>query len=165
MTQFIEIGKLINKEKEAKNWVEKFRIDAKNIGKKIKEKIGENATVSVIESYDKQIYIFGRNFARGTEILYGAMGLKMSSNIEKVTSKSGYYPISPEVLSNYVGDYIIFSKNPDISNSFEETKTYKNIDAVKKNRVFYIDSRESFYNDPITLENQLNFFFFIFLGE
>ncbi|MCG6170591.1 ABC transporter substrate-binding protein [Anoxybacillus sp. LAT_35] len=48
LTQQIEIGKLINKEQEAKKWVEDFKKRAEATGKVIKEKIGENATVSVI---------------------------------------------------------------------------------------------------------------------
>ncbi|CAG7624062.1 hypothetical protein PAESOLCIP111_02596 [Paenibacillus solanacearum] len=38
----------------------------------MKAKIGENATVSVFESSDKQICVFGDNWGRGTEIIYRA---------------------------------------------------------------------------------------------
>ena len=39
-----------------------------------------------------------------------------------------------EVLPEFAGDYVIFSKNPDTDNSFQETDTYKNIPAVKNNQ-------------------------------
>ena len=37
-------------------------------GKEIKAKIGEDATVSVIENFNKQLYVYGDNWGRGTEI-------------------------------------------------------------------------------------------------
>ena len=165
LTQFIEIGKLLNKEEEAKNWVKDFTTRAQEIGKQIKSKIGETATVAVIESYDKQLYVFGRNFARGTEILYNEMKLKMPPKVEADADKTGYYAISSEVLPEFVGDYNVFSKNQSADNSFQHTKTYKNLDAVKNNRVFEADGRTFFFNDPITLENQLEFFKKSFLNN
>lgn len=165
LTQFIEIGKLLNKEEEAKNWVKDFTARAQEIGKQIKNKIGETATVAVIESYDKQLYVFGRNFARGTEILYNEMKLKMPPKVEADADKTGYYAISSEVLPEFVGDYIVFSKNQSADNSFQNTETYKNLDAVKNNRVFEADGRTFFFNDPITLENQLEFFKKSFLNN
>ncbi len=38
LQQFIEIGKVVNKEKEATAWVEDFKARAAEAGKKIKEK-------------------------------------------------------------------------------------------------------------------------------
>lgn len=165
LTQFIEIGKLLNKEKQAQNWVNDFKARAQDIGRQIKNKIGDNATVAVIESYDKQLYIFGRNFARGTEILYNEMRLKMPPKVEADAEKTGYYAISSELLPDFAGDYIVFSKNQSADNSFQNTKTYKNLNAVKNNRVFEADGRTFFFNDPITLENQLEFFRKSFLSN
>lgn len=165
LTQFVEIGKLLNKEDKAQNWVKDFKTRAQGIGEEIKNKIGANATVAVIESYDKQLYVFGRNFARGTEILYNEMKLKMPPKVEEDADKTGYYAISSEVLPEFAGDYIIFSKNQSADNSFQNTKTYKNLNAVKNNRVFEADGRTFFFNDPITLENQLEFFKKSFLNN
>ncbi len=73
LQQFIEIGKVVNKEKEATAWVEDFKVRATEVGTKIKEKIGEDATVTVAENFNKQLYLYGDNWGRGTEILYQAM--------------------------------------------------------------------------------------------
>jgi iron complex transport system substrate-binding protein len=48
LTQHIEIGKLLNKEKEARSWVDNFKKEAESAGEEIRAKIGENATVSVM---------------------------------------------------------------------------------------------------------------------
>ncbi|MGV3466727.1 MAG: iron-hydroxamate ABC transporter substrate-binding protein [Heyndrickxia sp.] len=165
LTQHIEIGKLLNKEKEATAWVNDFKKRADETGKQIKEKIGDNATVSVIENFDKQLYVFGDNWGRGTEILYQQMGLKMPKKVEETALKPGYYAISPEVLPQFAGDYVIFSKNADGDTSFQETDTYKNIPAVKNKHVFEVDAKAFYFNDPITLDYQLTFFQKAFLGK
>ncbi|USK82593.1 iron-hydroxamate ABC transporter substrate-binding protein [Peribacillus frigoritolerans] len=165
LSQQIEIGKLLNKEKEAKEWVNDFETRAESAGKAIRAKIGEDATVSVIENDAKEFYVFGNNYARGTEILYQAMDLKMPEKVKEKALKSGIYVLSSEVLPEYTGDYIIFSKNPDVVNSFVETETWKNIPAVKNDRIFEINSKASTYSDPITLEHLLEFFEKSFLNK
>ncbi|MCL6587666.1 MAG: iron-hydroxamate ABC transporter substrate-binding protein, partial [Anoxybacillus sp.] len=146
LTQFLEIGKLLNKEKEAKAWIDDFKQRAQKAGEEIKAKIGENATVSVIESFDKQLYVFGNNWGRGTEILYQEMKLKMPKKVEEMALKPGYYALSPEALPEFAGDYLIVSKNPDADNSFQQTETYKNIPAVKNGHVFEANAKEFYFN-------------------
>jgi iron complex transport system substrate-binding protein len=165
LTQHVEIGKLLNKEKEAQSWVNDFKKRTAKAGSDIKAKIGDDTTVSVIENFDKQLYVFGDNWGRGTEILYQEMKLKMPEKVKKIALKDGYYAISPEVLPEYAGDYLIFSKNQDGDTSFEKTDTYKNIPAVKNNHVFEANAKEFYFNDPITLDYQLDFFTQKFLGK
>ncbi|WP_338752260.1 iron-hydroxamate ABC transporter substrate-binding protein [Bacillus sp. FJAT-52991] len=165
LTQHIEIGKLLNKEKEARAWVDDFKARAQKTGEDIKAKIGEDATVSVIENFDKQLYVYGDNWGRGTEILYQEMNLKMPDKVKEMALKDGYYALSLEVLPEFAGDYVILSKNSDTDNSFQETETYKNIPAVKNNQVFEVNAKEFYFNDPLTLELQLDFFKKSFLGK
>lgn len=158
LDQQVQIGKLLNKEEEAKNWVEDFQERAAAIGEEIRAEIGEDATVSVIESGNKEFYVFGDNYARGTEILYQAMDLNMPAKVEELALESGVYTFSSEVLPEFAGDYVIFSKNPDVDNSFTETDVWQNIPAVKNDQVFEINTKASTYSDPITLEYLLEFF-------
>lgn len=165
LEQQVEIGKLLNKEKEATDWVADFQERTAAAGEKIRAKIGEDATVSVIESGNKEFYVFGDNYARGTEILYQGMGLKMPAKVEELALESGIYTFSSEVLPDFAGDYVIFSKNPDVDNSFTETELWKNIPAVKNGQVFEINTKASTYSDPITLETLLTYFEESFLGN
>ncbi|MGE7185710.1 iron-hydroxamate ABC transporter substrate-binding protein [Peribacillus sp. NPDC006672] len=165
LTQHIEIGKLLNKEKEAQAWVDDFKKRAKTTGEDIKAKIGEDTTVSVFEKFDKQFYVFGDNWGRGTEILYQEMKLAMPEKVKEVALKDGYFALSLEVLSDYAGDYVILSNNKDEDNSFQQTDTYKNIPAVKNNQLFEANAKEFYFNDPITLDYQLDFFSKSFLGK
>ncbi|MGL4521522.1 MAG: iron-hydroxamate ABC transporter substrate-binding protein [Bacilli bacterium] len=165
LTQHLEIGKLLNKEKEAQAWIDDFKQRAESAGNEIRAKIGEDATVSVLESYGKDLYVFGDNWARGTEILYQSMKLKMPEKVQKVALESGYFALSAEVLPEYAGDYIILSKYADADTSFQETKTYSNIPAVKNKHVFEMDGNGASFSDPLTLEKQLNFFVNSFLNN
>jgi iron complex transport system substrate-binding protein len=165
LTQHIEIGKLLNKEKEAQQWVDDFKKRAKTAGDDIKAKIGEDTTVSVIESFNKQLYVYGNNWGRGTEILYQEMDLKMPDKVKEQALEPGYFALSTEVMPEYAGDYLIISKDPKADNSFMETETYKNIPAVKNNHVFEVNMMEFYFNDPLTLDYQLDFFKEKFLGN
>ncbi|MDQ0242913.1 iron complex transport system substrate-binding protein [Bacillus fengqiuensis] len=165
LTQHVEIGKLLNKEKEAQAWVDDFKKRSQKAGEDIKAKIGEDTTVSVIENFDKQLYVFGDNWGRGTEILYQEMKLKMPEKVKEIALKDGYYALSAEVLPEFAGDYMILSKNADTDNSFQKTETYKNIPAVKNNQVFEVNAKEFYFNDPLTLDMQLDYFKKSFLGN
>jgi iron complex transport system substrate-binding protein len=158
LTQHLEIGKLLNKEQEAQTWIDDFKTRAQQAGDDIRAEIGEDATVSVIENFDKQLYVFGDNWGRGTEILYQEMKLKMPAKVEEMALKDGFYALSQEVLPEYMGDYVIFSKDSEQDNSFQETDVYKNTPAVKHGQVFEANAKEFYFNDPISLDYQLEFF-------
>ncbi len=163
LEQHIEIGKLLNKQKEAEAWVGDYKKRATELGEEVRATIGEDATVTVLENADKQLYLYGNGWGRGTGILYQEMGLKMPKKVQEVTAKDGYFPVSAEVLPEYIGDYLILSKNPDYDSAFMQTDTYKNTPAVQNNRVLELNTREVYSNDPITAEYLLTEFETFFL--
>ncbi|MEK3952358.1 iron-hydroxamate ABC transporter substrate-binding protein [Psychrobacillus sp. FSL K6-1464] len=165
LTQHLEIGKLLNKEQEAQTWIDDFKERSAVAGEEIKEVIGENSTVSVFENFDKQLYVFGDNWGRGTEVIYQAMGLKMPDKVKEMALEAGYYALSLEVLPEYAGDYVILSKVADQDNSFQETDVFKNIPAVKNGQLFEANAEEFYFNDPISLDYQLEFFKESFLNN
>ncbi|MGO4537412.1 iron-hydroxamate ABC transporter substrate-binding protein [Paenibacillus sp. 2TAB19] len=158
LTQQLEIGKLLNKEQEAQAWIDDFKTRAATAGEEIKAKIGADATVSVLETDSKSFYVFGDAWARGTEILYQAMGLNMPEKVKADAQGPGYYTLSNEVLSDYAGDYIVLSRSATGDNSFMKTDTWTKIPAVQNNHVIEIDTEAASYSDPITLEYLLNIF-------
>ncbi|MDQ0062550.1 iron-hydroxamate ABC transporter substrate-binding protein [Paenibacillus harenae] len=158
LTQQLEIGKLLNKEQEAQAWIDDFTKRAAEAGEEIKAKIGENATVSVFETDSKSFYVFGNAWARGTEILYQAMGLNMPEKVKADAQGPGYYTLSTEVLSDYAGDYIVLSRSATGDNSFMQSDTWTKIPAVQNDHVIEIDTEASSYSDPMTLEYLLNIF-------
>lgn len=158
LDQQVEIGKLLSKESEATEWVADFQSRAQLAGEEIRSKIGEDATVSVIESGNKEFYVFDENYARGTEILYQEMELKMPEKVKELALESGVYTFSLEVLPDFAGDYVVLSKKPDVDNSFMETDVWNTMLAVSEERVIEINTNASTYSDPITLEHLLGVF-------
>lgn len=158
LEQQLEIGKLLNKEQETKAWIDDFKQRAADVGKEIKAKLGDNVTVSVFETDSKSFYVFGSNWARGTEVLYQAMGLNMPEKVKEDALGPGFYTLSPEVLSDYAGDFIVLSRSSSGDNSFMSTETWNNIPAVKNKNIIEIDTESSTYSDPTTLEYLLDIF-------
>src|SRR5699024_6023815 len=111
LEQQLEIGKLLNKEEEAQDWIESFTQEAKETGDKIKETYGEDVSVSVFETDAKSFYVFGEDWARGTELLYQAMELKMPQKVEEDALAEGSHQLSMEVLPEYAGDFIVISRS------------------------------------------------------
>lgn len=165
LTQHIEIGKLVGKEEEAKEWVDDFKERAEQIGDEVRAEIGEDTTVSVIEAFGKELYVYGEDFARGTEILYQSMQLEMPEKVKENARESGYYTLSSEVLPEFAGDYIVLSKYSEADTSFQETDTYKNIPAVENGHVIDMQGEGASFTDPVTLEKHLELFKKGFLGN
>ncbi|MFD1775033.1 iron-hydroxamate ABC transporter substrate-binding protein [Paenibacillus rhizophilus] len=164
LTQHLEIGRLLNKEKEAQAWVDGFKARMEKAGEEIRAKIG-GKTISVIENDAKQFYVFGDHWGRGTEILYQGMKLKMPQKVKDAVAKDGWYALSLEVMPEYMGDYVIFSRSSAMDNAFQQTETYKNIPAVKNKQVYEVDAKAFYFNDPLTLDYQLNFINKSILGK
>ncbi|GIP52859.1 iron-hydroxamate ABC transporter substrate-binding protein [Paenibacillus vini] len=165
LTQVLEIGKAVNQEQKAADWIADFKERAQKAGEEIKAKIGADSTISIIEGDSKALYTFGDAWGRGTEIIYQAMGLKMPDKVKEMTAKEGYYDLSLEVLPDYMGDYVIYSKDPASDASFQQTDTYKNIPAVKNGRVFEVDATGFYFNDADSLDYQLDFITKSLLGS
>lgn len=165
LDQHVEIGKLVNKEDAAQTWADDFTKRATEAGEQIKEQIGADATVSVVENFDKQLYVYGDNWGRGTEVLYQAMGLNMPEKVKQDALEAGYFALSTEVLPEYMGDYVIFSKFDDADTSVEDSESFQNTTAAKNNQVYEVDGNAFYFNDSNTLDYQLEFIKESFLGK
>jgi len=165
LQQYIEIAKLVGTEDEARAWVDDFQARALQAGNRFKETYGEDTTISVIEVYGKQLYVYGDNWGRGTEILYQEMDLAMPQLVRENALEAGYYAISSEVIADYMGDFVVLSKHLEADTSFEETSIYQATDAYQNDRILEVDGTSFSYNDPITLDWQLDTFNEFFFGE
>lgn len=157
MEQHVEIGKMVNKEKEAKAWVEEWKKKAAEAREKVKSAIGEDKTFMVMEAFGKDMYVYGKNWGRGTEVIYQALELKAPKKLEEDVFGPGWKAISTEVIPTYAGDYIFVGTgtgNPD--NSFMESDVWKELPAVKNGNAIKFDSESFYFNDPISLEKELD---------
>jgi len=151
----IEYGKLVNREEEARAWVTAYQNEAKNVGNAIKEKYGEQVSISVIEAYGDEMYLYGDNWGRGTQIVYQEMNLVMTDAVKEVALTDGYYSISSEVIGDYAADLMIFAYFKGSNMAFKETETWKNLEAVQNNQVLEVPAESFYMTGPITLNYQL----------
>ena len=75
-----------------------------------------------------------------------------------MVKKEGYYTLSQEVLPDYVGDYLVLSEDKDAEQSFKKTTSYQNIPSVKDDHVIEVDQKSFYFNDPISIDHQLDTF-------
>lgn len=122
----------------------------------MKAAIGEDVTVSVLETMGKETYIYGKNWGRGTEIIYQALGIKAPEKVEKDVFGPGYKSISTELIPEYAGDIMFVGIGDETGKgSFMDTSVWKEIPAVQNNRVIEFDSESFWFNDAISFENQM----------
>lgn len=148
-----EIGKLVGKEKEAQNWIDEWNAQIKKDRKKIKDAVG-NASASVFEPDAKEISIFDSNWGRGSDIVNDAydMPLPKAYKDKLDEKKEGYAAISKERINDYAGDFILLSKTKEGQFDFQNTNAWKQLPAVKNDRVITYTGEDYWYNDAITIE-------------
>ncbi|AKG74912.1 ABC transporter substrate-binding protein [Salinicoccus halodurans] len=153
-----EMGRIVGKEEEAKEWVEGFEAELAEDKKKVEEAVGEDASATVMEQYAKDIYVYGTNWGRGTEILYQGLGLEVPEEIQNEVVETGWKSISAEEIEKYAGDFMfVGTGDGGADNAYKDTAVWQNLDAVKNGRVIEFDSPSFYYNDPYSLEHQKDF--------
>lgn len=156
LQQFIEVGKIVNKEDEAKKWVETWKKETAEVGKEIKAKIGEDKTFTLLGVEDKQYYLFGNNWGRGGEILFQALGLTAQSKVQSDVFPTGWKEINQEAIPEYAGDYIVLvRKNAEVGRSLMESDLWQALPAVKNNQVLDVDANLFYFNDALSLDQEL----------
>ena len=147
-----ELGKLLGKEDEVKSWEDKWKSQTKKDGQEIKDKIGEDATVSIFDEFDKKLYSYGPNWGRGGEVLYQAFGLKIPDKLNDLIKKEGWAEIKKKKIADYAGDYIVSTSEGKSTPTYEKTDLWNNIPAVQQDHVIKVQAETYWYNDPYTLE-------------
>ncbi|MGO0063821.1 iron-hydroxamate ABC transporter substrate-binding protein [Brevibacillus fluminis] len=158
--QLREFGKMTGREAQAEAWISGWEKKIAALKPKVEAAVGDK-TVSILQPYAKGIYAFGDKYARGGEIIYGEFHLKAPKAVQKETidSGTGWANVSLETLPDFAGDYIFtsaWSGDDADPGAVYDTKVWKALPAVKNNKVFAIDRKGSLYNDPISLEAQLD---------
>ncbi|MFB5763202.1 iron-hydroxamate ABC transporter substrate-binding protein [Paenibacillus medicaginis] len=159
--QLREFGKMTGKEAEAETWIAAWDQKIAAVKPQVQAAVGDK-TVSILQPYAKGIYAFGHNFGRGGDILYGELELKAPPIIQKeaIDSGQGWANLSLEKLPEYAGDYIFtnaWSGDDADPSAVYESSLWKNLPAVKNNLVFMTNRKGDLFNDPISLEAQLEF--------
>ena len=149
-------GQIFGKEKEADQWIADWKSKTADIGKQLKEKLGQDVTFTVVGLYEKEIYLFGNNWGRGGEVIYKSLGFHAPQKVKEEVFPSGYLQVSQETVSEYIGDYVLVAAEDDKTGSaLYESDVWKSIPAVQQNHILKVDANAFYFNDPLTLEYEL----------
>ncbi|MEC1593539.1 iron-hydroxamate ABC transporter substrate-binding protein [Bacillus spizizenii] len=156
-------GDIAGAKDKAKSFMADFNKKAEAAKKKIADVIDKDATFGIYENTDKgEFWVFNDNGGRGGQAVYNALGLKAPEKIEQDVIKKGEMKqLSQEVIPDYAADYMFITDyNPKgESKTFERLKDssiWKNLDAVKNNRVFINDFNTFYPYDPIAVSKQVD---------
>lgn len=150
--QHKELGKLVGKEDKAQKWIDDWDKKTKNDSKEIKDKLGQDTTVSIIKDFDKKVYALGKTYGHGSEVVYDSFGMKMPDKVEKATKKNDLAEISNEEIPEMAGDYVITPVAKGGKLSFEDQDYWKNTDAVKNGHTIKVDEGIYWLNDPYSMD-------------
>ena len=150
--QHKELGKLVGKEDKAQKWIDDWDKKTKNDSKEIKDKLGQDTTVSIIKDFDKKVYALGKTYGHGSEVVYDSFGMKMPDKVEKATKKNDLAEISNEEIPEMAGDYVITPVAKGSKLSFEDKDYWKNTDAVKNGHTIKVDEGIYWLNDPYSMD-------------
>jgi len=166
--QLREIARVLDKEKEADDWIAGLEAKAAEGRSALAGKIGQDEIVSIFMAYGKDsLRVYGaRNIGH---MIYRLLQLTPPPFIQqKLADDPGYESfvyenISMEKLPELAGDRIVMlvydqeAKDAGgMFNQMEQSSLWKNLDAVKNNRVYDINPDPWFTYAPIAIEKSLD---------
>ncbi|OLP65289.1 hypothetical protein BACPU_18240 [Bacillus pumilus] len=136
-----KIAKLVDKEKEADQYIKDYDQQAKEVKSLIQQKIG-NGKVMAIRVTAKELRVFSMKRPMGP-ILFEDLGLTPVDGVKKLDSKRPFEVISQEVLPDFDADaiFVVVNQDDQAQQAFkqlEKTPIWKGLKAVKKNQVYTI---------------------------
>ncbi|HEM3602451.1 TPA: ABC transporter substrate-binding protein [Streptococcus suis] len=157
-----DIGQIFGKEKEAQAWLDQWDKKVATAKEELKGLIDTSSTFTVMDFFDKNIFLYGNNFGRGGELVYRALGFAAPAKVqEDIISKEGWFGVSQEALPEYVSDYVLVNvndKTKEAAASLKESDIWKNLPAVKNGHVIEVDYNLFYFSDPMSLDLQIDAF-------
>ncbi|WOO89703.1 ABC transporter substrate-binding protein [Mollicutes bacterium LVI A0078] len=150
----VELGKVLGKEEEANKWVSEFNANIETL----KTEIDDPAkTIGIVDSWGGAMYMYGANFGRGGYILYDKLGLQGTEKAEDeyVRDANSYLTVDAESLTNYAGDVLFICATDEGVKEVESLPTYEDLEAVQNDQVIVLDYDTFLYDDPYSLNAQI----------
>jgi len=146
------LGAILGKEEEAKKWLADFDEKIEGLRTRVNGVIEEGETFSIFGAYGKTFYLYGDGIYRGGLAIYKELKLTPPERIQKELIAPGetFKEVSLEVLNDYAGDYIFFDESKGAEMD-KKDKVWTSIEAVKQDRVFYLDAKRFWPFDPIAV--------------
>ncbi|WP_433923293.1 AraC family transcriptional regulator [Paenibacillus taichungensis] len=146
-------GDVLGKQAEAKQWLEEFDQEIAKIKQEVHDVVPADTTFSVMQEYDRQVFIFGNQSGRGGRNIYELLGLQAPAVVPADLMQGAYHEFSIELLSKYAGDYIILTSESKLED-LKADPVWGSLPAVKNGRVYIWTEEQSWFRDPIALLKQ-----------
>lgn len=146
-------GEVLGKEAEAEKWLADFNEEIAKIKQDVQDVVPAEATFSVMQEYDRQVFIFGNQSGRGGRNLYELLGLQAPKTVPSELMQGAYHEFSIELLSKYAGDYMVLTSRAQLE-ELQADPVWGSLPAIKNNKVYIWTEEESWFRDPIALLKQ-----------
>lgn len=157
-------GKITGKSEEASAVLEAYNEKTAKLKEELKTKLGEQ-TVALIRPRDEGIRIHTPSHRTG-DILYNDLGLSAPQQV--LDEKDTAYQISFEAFPEVGADHYFLVHDDmfkEVVEEFQQTETWKSVEAVKNNQVYEVDSNIWIaYYGPIAINMIVDRTAEIFLG-
>jgi len=152
------IGDAVGKQEEAKKLLNDFDKKIEESKQKLEKAGIMDKTFTLLENNSGKVWAFGNKWGRGGEVFYDYLDLKAPDIIEKeIIDADQYRELSLEALPEYCGDFIIKSVW-DEKDNLKDNNLWKNISAVKEDRVITTNAELYYYMDIYSMNAQLDIF-------
>ncbi|MGD0032244.1 iron-hydroxamate ABC transporter substrate-binding protein [Paenibacillus illinoisensis] len=139
-----DIGKLVNREKEAEQYIQDYAAETEEVKSLIHDEIGDGS-VMAIRVTAKELRVFSTRRPMGP-ILYDDLGLTPAKGISDIDSTKPYQVISREVLPDFDADaiFVVVNSDEEAENMFKELQNnpiWQGLKAVKAGHVYTIGAQ------------------------
>ncbi|PQP83073.1 iron-hydroxamate ABC transporter substrate-binding protein [Paenibacillus sp. PCH8] len=139
-----DIGKLVNREKEAEQYIQDYATETEEVKSLIHDTIGDG-TVMAIRVTAKELRVFSTRRPMGP-ILYEDLGLTPAKGITDIDSTKPYQVVSREVLPDYDADaiFVVVNSDDEAQTMFKELESnpiWQGLKAVKAGHVYPIGAQ------------------------
>lgn len=151
------IASALGKEEEAATLLAEFDQLVEESIDKLKAAGALDKTITLMETYNKEVFVYGDKQGRGGEVLYSLLGLKGPEIVQnEIIGGEQYRSISLEVLGEYIGDFVMIGGwQEDPLDLVGDNSAWLATDAVKNDNVILYDSSAFIYQDILSTKAQL----------
>lgn len=154
------LGKVFGKEDKAQKWLDSWKTKTAKAKEELAPYLDASTSFTVMDFYDKAIYLYGNNWGRGGELIYDSLGFSAPETVKKDVFSAGWFGISQEVLADYVGDYLVLNVSQDTKDAAASLKKvmFGKIFQRLKSKILEVDENLFYFSDPMSLDKQLKTF-------
>ena len=148
---------VLNKKEEGKKLLNEFNQEVISYKQQLQDAKISNQTITLMETYSKELFVYGNKQGRGGEVLYDLLELKAPGIVQKeIINGEQYRSISLEAINEYTGDIVMIGGwQEDPMDLVGDNSIWNSTLAVKNKKVITYDSSAYIYQDILSTKEQL----------